>query len=111
MAKIYSKTLLRNFGAKISSARKKAELTQRDCARLMGISGPHLSNIEHGINGPPAVRTLLKFANVLGTPQDHLCAMAGSMPPDIQKLAMTSDPARFQREFSAFRRAVSEDQP
>lgn len=95
-----------NFGQLISSARKKKGLSQRELAAQIGISGPYLNDIEHGRRNPPSGELVGKMAVALGIPEDHLCAVAGSMPIDVQKAAMDQNPEKFQQEFAAFRRAM-----
>jgi transcriptional regulator with XRE-family HTH domain len=95
-----------NFGQLISTARKKKGLSQRELAVQVGISGPYLNDIEHGRRNPPSGELVVKMAIALDIPEDHLCAVAGSMPADVQKAAIAQNPERFQQEFAAFRRAM-----
>lgn len=94
------------FGKLISKERKAKGLSQRELASRIGVSGPYLNDIEHGRRNPPSEEIVTQMAKALGIPEDHLCALAGSMPADIQKAAETQDPEKFQKEFGVFRRAM-----
>lgn len=51
----------RILGAKVRAARKRKKLGFRECARLVGCSAQHLSDMEYGKrgwNGPAAQRAL-----------------------------------------------------
>lgn len=51
----------------IKEKRILAGITQRDLARMVGVTGGYISQIENGTK-TPSVKTLQKIANALGCP-------------------------------------------
>lgn len=65
----FTRTALSLF---VASARKEAQLTQENLAKLAGMSLRALAAIEIGEAKQPEVRTLVKLAGALNTPAEEL---------------------------------------
>lgn len=63
-------TLKKNIGENIYRLRKQARFTQVDLSEKLGISQPHLSKIEAGLNYPD-VPALWGCATLFGLPMEH----------------------------------------
>jgi transcriptional regulator with XRE-family HTH domain len=64
------------LGALIRQQRELAELPMREFAKIVGISNPYLSQIEHGLRAPSDA-VLESIAETLDTSADELYRMAG----------------------------------
>ena len=49
----------------LTNARKSANLTQKELAKLSGLSESCISNIESGESSSPTLRSLIKYTNAL----------------------------------------------
>jgi transcriptional regulator with XRE-family HTH domain len=96
-----------SFGELIAETRKKKGMSQKELAVSVGVSAPYLNDIEHGRRNPPAEEIVLKLAQILDLPQDHLFLVGGSVPPDIKNAAAGWNPQETAREFAVFRRSMS----
>lgn len=63
----------------IKDLRAQQGLSQRHLARLVGCSGPFISDIENG-HARPSIRTLRKLAMVLGVSETTLLAADDEHP-------------------------------
>ena len=62
------------IGVRIKAARARKGVTQGYIANLIGLSTPHISNIETG-NTKLGLPTIIHLANVLDVSVDELCAI------------------------------------
>lgn len=69
------------------------------------ISPQYLNDLERDRRNPPAAQLIVQMAAVLNVDKDVLCAAAGTIPEDLQKLAATH-PEQAQEAFKAFRKKV-----
>lgn len=61
------------LGAVIKEKRKERKMTQEKLAEMVGISHPHMCNIERG-STKVSLQTLVRLANALNTTADGLLA-------------------------------------
>lgn len=100
------------FGQTITSARRRAGLSQKDVAgRILKedgtpISAQYLNDLEHDRRNPPAEAMLTQFARLLDLPLDYLCFVAGQLPRDLR--SQSYEPDRVAVAFRAFRRSLEE---
>lgn len=69
--------LEKNIGEVITEAREKANLSQRQLAKLANINNSELSKIESGIRKEPSPKILRKISNVLDVNYSDLMYMIG----------------------------------
>ena len=69
--------LEKNIGKVITEAREKANLSQRQLAKLANINNSELSKIESGIRKEPSPKILRKISNVLDVNYSDLMYMIG----------------------------------
>ena len=69
--------LEKNIGEVITEAREKANLSQRQLAKLANINNSELSKIESGIRKDPSPKILRKISNVLDVNYSDLMYMIG----------------------------------
>ena len=55
------------------NARKSANLTQKELAKLSGLSESCISNIESGESSSPTLRSLVKYTTALGVELSVIC--------------------------------------
>lgn len=79
------------LGSKFAQRRRELGLKQLDVAMKVGISRPHLSNIETG-KDMPGRQTLIALAATLSLSLDFIAAMPGETP-DGAALARTESEA------------------
>lgn len=72
-----------SFGDRLSNARAKAGLTQKQLAMRVGVSPQYLNDIEHDRRNPPSERVMDEISWALNIDTDILCLWAGVIPPDI----------------------------
>jgi transcriptional regulator with XRE-family HTH domain len=92
------------LGEIIRRRRELAELPVRQFASIVGISGPYLSQIEHGLRAP-SERVLRAIAAALRTTVEALRREAGpdwDPPPDVL-VAIAADPRLNARQRQALR--------
>ena len=66
-----------NIGEVITEAREKANLSQRQLAKLANINNSELSKIESGVRKEPSPKILRKISNVLDVNYSDLMYMIG----------------------------------
>ena len=69
--------LEKNIGEVITEAREKANLSQRQLAKLANINNSELSKIESGVRKEPSPKILSKISNVLDVNYSDLMYMIG----------------------------------
>ena len=69
--------LEKNIGEVITEAREKANLSQRQLAKLANINNSELSKIESGVRKEPSPKILRKISNVLDVHYSDLMYMIG----------------------------------
>ena len=69
--------LEKNIGEVITEAREKANLSQRQLAKLANINNSELSKIESGVRKEPSPKILRKISNVLDVNYSDLMYMIG----------------------------------
>ena len=69
--------LEKNIGDVITEAREKANLSQRQLAKLANINNSELSKIESGVRKEPSPKILRKISNVLDVNYSDLMYMIG----------------------------------
>ena len=69
--------LEKNIGEVITEAREKANLSQRQLAKLANINNSELSKIESGVRKEPSPKILRKISNVLDVNYSDLIYMIG----------------------------------
>ena len=69
--------LEKNIGEVITEAREKANLSQRQLAKLANINNSELSKIELGVRKEPSPKILRKISNVLDVNYSDLMYMIG----------------------------------
>lgn len=105
--------IMKTFGSVISEARRAKGLSQKDLAAQVkkedgqAISAQYLNDIEHDRRNPPSEYLIAQMAELLDVSKDGLLLAAGTIPDDLQKIAM-AQPERVGEAFKAFRRAVKE---
>ena len=67
----------KNIGEVITEAREKANLSQRQLAKLANINNSELSKIESGVRKEPSPKILCKISNVLDVNYSDLMYMIG----------------------------------
>lgn len=85
------------LGSTVRRLRKKQGLTQRECARDVGIHVTYLSKVECGravLREPKVIR----LARILKTPPEELLMLAGKVPDQLrrcltQTVGATEEPA------------------
>ena len=82
----------REFGTSIKSLRESRGWGLRPFARAIRIAPSYQSFIESGHVPPPSNEKILRMAEVLDLPAQHLLSQAGRLPPDVL-LAFWQHPA------------------
>jgi len=72
------------FKTRLKAARARSGKSLRIVARDAGCSHAYLSRIENGRDTPSA-NLVSKLAKALDSDVDELCALAGCVPPDVEK--------------------------
>lgn len=72
-----------SFGITIVGLRKKANLSQRELAAAVGISGQYLNDIEHDRRKAPPSLLIYDLADELKVPYEYLFVVAGRLPDDV----------------------------
>lgn len=70
------------FGDYLTSIR--GDKSQRQLARLIGVTGQYICDIEKSRRNPPPLPVLERLAAATGAPLDVLCYHAGIIPPDLR---------------------------
>ena len=61
----------KSMGQRIARARKELDITQKELASRVHISGNHLSNIEHG-KSTPGLATFIEICSALHTDSSYI---------------------------------------
>jgi transcriptional regulator with XRE-family HTH domain len=99
-----------SFGQVLSSARRRAGLSQRELAAMTRkedgepISPQYLNDLERDRRNPPARHFLKQFAAALDVPEEYLDFAAGQLPEDLRSGSYA--PEQVQAAFHAFRRTL-----
>lgn len=72
------KAHLRRLGEHIKAQRQFSQMTQRELARLAGLSDTYMSQLERGLH-EPSIRVLKSLAESLGMPADELIMYASEV--------------------------------
>jgi transcriptional regulator with XRE-family HTH domain len=98
------------FGQRISEARKKAGLSQKDLAAKIlkedgkPISPQYLNDLEFDRRNPPGEHLMEQLAKVLKMPREVLYYAAGELPADAK--GIKTDTEKVVKAYSAFRKAL-----
>lgn len=101
-----------SFGSLISSARKAAQLSQKELAAKIlkedgeAITPQYLNDIEHDRRSPSSDHLVKQFAKVLKVSPYALSAAAGMLAEDDRKLVQKSTPEQVVEALLAFRKAL-----
>ena len=79
------------FGERVRTVRERRgaddrRFSLRQVAQRIGIEPAYLSKIERGEAPPPSEATITRLAAELGEDADHLLALAGKVPSDLQDI-------------------------
>jgi len=74
-----------NFGKYLRQLRN-GKYSQRELAKLIGVSHPYISKIENGVEPPPSEELIIKMAEVLGVEQHKMLSIANKLPSDLKEL-------------------------
>jgi len=92
---------IENFGPRLRELRKKAGMSQRELAPLVGINFTYLSKIEGGDMPPPSEKVIEKLALVLHADRDELINLAGKIPSDLTQILKNRRTLEFLRSSDA----------
>jgi transcriptional regulator with XRE-family HTH domain len=101
-----------SFGEIIAEARKKLGISQKELAARIKkedgepISPQYLNDIERDRRNPPAESILVQFARELRLSKDYLILAAGSIPDELKRNLVGSDPKLIEQAFQAFRKTL-----
>ena len=79
-----------NFGARLRQLREARGESRRDLAARVRLSQAYLEKVERGNAAAPAALTIEDLARALGAAPDELCALAGKLAPDLERLLVAS---------------------
>jgi transcriptional regulator with XRE-family HTH domain len=102
---------MKTFGTMVAEARRAIGMSQKELASRVkkedgtAISPQYLNDVERDRRNPPAAHLIVQMAAFLNIDKDVLCAAAGTIPEDLQKLA-ANHPDQAQEAFRAFRKKV-----
>lgn len=71
-----------HFGQKLLALRKRRNLSQKELAKLSGVSPSYLSRVERGERNPPHPAVLKKMALPLALSEFEILALAGYLSPE-----------------------------
>jgi|GEM_PF-2038608 len=74
-----------NFGKYLRQLRN-GKYSQRELAKLIGVSHPYISKIENGVEPPPSEELIIKMAEVLGIDYHKMLSVANKLPSDLKEL-------------------------
>lgn len=78
---------MNELGQRIKRARLDAKLSQRELASQVGVSYPHISKIEVGVESASS-ELLTKIADVVGISADELLFLAKRMPEHVEETVL-----------------------
>jgi HTH-type transcriptional regulator, competence development regulator len=88
-----------SFGETLRELRRAAGVTQRELAQRTDLDFSYISKLENDRNSPPAADRIVRISEVLGVSAEHLLALTGKIPSDVQHTIGTSLAAQeFLRE-------------
>jgi transcriptional regulator with XRE-family HTH domain len=79
------------FGQTLKGLRQGKNLSQRELAQKAGVDFTYISKLENDRLPPPAADTVIRFAEILETPEEILLAPAGKMNSDLKDI-ITNNP-------------------
>ena len=94
--------ILKSFGPRLKTLRKKKTWTQKELAAKIGVSYPLLNKYECGLHAPP-VSKLIELAGVLNTTVDYLLTGSANAETSLHNL-------RLLERFQALENFQMEDQ-
>ena len=97
------------FGPKLRALRRRANVTQRKLAELVGVDFSYISKLENNRLPPPAAETVMKICEALDVAPNDLLAITGKIPPNVQRSVGTS-PAAIQFLSNAHDMELSEEE-
>lgn len=74
------------FGDYLRGLRLKSGLTQEALAERLGVAKFYYNKVETGKADPPSVDLLEALARHLGADRDRLYAVAGKIPPEVERI-------------------------
>ena len=84
------------FGRALREFRRRAGLSQRQLAQVVGVDFSYISKLENGRLPPPSTDTIVRIADALGIAPDELLAAARKVPRAVgESLAGTTEAQRF----------------
>jgi len=101
-----------SFGEIITEARKKLGISQKELAARIKkedgepISPQYLNDIERDRRNPPSESILVQFAAELNLSRNYLILAAGSIPDELKRNLVGSDPKVIEQAFQAFRKTL-----
>jgi transcriptional regulator with XRE-family HTH domain len=101
-----------SFGEIITEARKKLGISQKELAARIKkedgepISPQYLNDIERDRRNPPSESILVQFATELNLSKNYLILAAGSIPDELKRNLVGSDPKVIEQAFQAFRKTL-----
>jgi transcriptional regulator with XRE-family HTH domain len=92
---------MHDLGTEVLRLREQRNMTQRELARLSGLTASYVSKIESGrLQSGPSAAAVASLAHGLGVEEFPLLQAAGRLPSSLEQLGRDPEAARF------FRRAV-----
>lgn len=77
----------KSLGERVRELRLKRGLSQRALAARVGVSFPHISKIESGVE-PASADLIVRLAAELGVDESEMLLLADRMPPEIEKAVL-----------------------
>lgn len=97
------------FGKIFRDKRRESGLSQRQLAELAGVDFSYISKIENDRLPPPAGKTIMRFAEIIGCSSEELFAAAKKIPNEVgDTLSNQPDALRFLKE--ALEMKLSQDE-
>jgi transcriptional regulator with XRE-family HTH domain len=81
------------FGQTLKVLRQSKNFSQRELAKKAGVDFTYISKLENDRLPPPAVDTVVRFAEILEAPEDVLLALAGKLNSDLKDIITNSPEA------------------
>ena len=83
-----------SLGNALQAARAELAYNQDDVAAYVGVTSQQIDELEHDRCAYLPDAAIESLARLLDLSQDHLCFLAGKLPPDIRGRAATPQQAR-----------------
>lgn len=91
----------KEFSMKFKSFRKKAGLTQRALAKMVGVSHTYISKIENNkLEHPPSISTICNMAEAMGIDSAELLRVSQKLPPYFDPIMSDTDALHFMQQAS-----------